>query len=262
MKSFVPCFLLLFLAGCSSTQDSNSAIITSNWIVAIGTAVLAFVAIFQDKIRGCLMHPILKVSIQPESPDCHKTFIRSNYILKNKKILYTHRIRNIELDANAYYFRIRVTNVGNQKAENVEVFANQLSERMEDGTYKSVGTFFPMNLNWTHIGGLFFPTISPHIYKHCDLFHVVDPKTRGQLEAEDKKWEKIPPTKTILSFDTIVRPNTLGHLVKPGSYKLVLTIAAANAKPITKSIEITLTGDWFETEEEMFTKGVLLSELK
>jgi hypothetical protein len=62
-----------------------------------------------------------------------------------------------------------------------------------------------------------------------------------------------------LCLELEVRPLTLIHLLQPGEYKLELIVAADNVKPKRKIVSIELTGDWFETENEMFEKGVVLS---
>jgi len=41
--------------------------------------------------------------------------------------------------------------------------------------------------------------------------------------------------------------------------KLELIVAADNAKPKKITVNIELTGDWFETEQQMFSRGVKVS---
>ena len=217
---------------------------TADWIVAAGTLVMAIVgiiAIFQDKIRAWLLRPVLQVSILVAPPDCQKT---------------RYQLAKASPETDAYYFRLRVANAGNQRAESVEVFATELSRRLADGTFKVVDSFLPMNLGWAHGHALFFPAISPGTYKHCDLAHVINPQLRKLSAWEDDAWPNVPPDKTILSFDTIVRPYTKPYLVCPGTYRLVLTIAAANSQAISRTLEITLTGDWYDDERKMLGEGI------
>jgi len=218
----------------------------TDWIVAAGTlvmALVAIVAIFQDKIRAWLTRPKLDISIYVDPPDCHKT-------------LLVRRDSGGSQSVECYYLRFRVLNVGNQKAGQVEAFAAELLKQQADGTFKRVDSFLPMNLVWSHYSEVFIPAISPGMYRHCDLAHVLHPEKRKLLEAEDNSWPNVPPGKTILSFDTIVRPYTLTSLVPPGTYRLVVLIAAANAKPVKKTLEIRLTGDWYDDESTMLSEGV------
>ncbi len=227
-----------------------------NAITAIVIAVVAIIAIFQDKIRGWLLRPVLHISISMTPPDCHK--IKSWIPLPAGRENSTNPVH---LEADVYYFRLRIDNSGNQKAESVEVMAIQLLRQMADGSFKPVETFLPMNLVWSHTHEMFFPAISPGTFKHCDLAHVVNPQQRALFELEDDTWPNISREQTILGFDTIVRPVTKNNLVGPGKYRLSLIVAAANSKPITKKLEITLTGHWYDDEQKMLEEGIGIRSL-
>ena len=60
--AFVPALV------CGVAADLITAIATV--VLACGTLLLAFVAIFSDTVRGRLYKPILEVSMKPEPPDC------------------------------------------------------------------------------------------------------------------------------------------------------------------------------------------------
>ena len=220
----------------------------TDWLVAAGTIVLALVAIiaiFQDKIRAWLTRPKLDVSIEFKPPDCHKIpMVR--YSSEGKQVV----------EAESYYFRFRVNNNGNQKAESVEVFAAGLLKQQADDMFKEVDSFLPMNLLWANCKKVFFPAISPFMYRHCDLGHIIDPQKRAQFQTEDKSWSNVSPEKTILSLDTEVKANTLCHLLPFGKYRLVILVAAANARPVKKTLEISLTGEWYDDQQRMLGEGV------
>jgi len=238
-----------------------------NLITAIGAVVAAIVAlaiaVFQDRMRTWFMRPKLEISIDLCPPDCHKT-----------KMRYAHSLRGYfeggtsvqpprdprewprEKEVDTYYFRLRVKNSGSQKAESVEVFAAHLSKKQADGSPKPVGSFLPMNLVWSHLREVFLPAISPGTYKHCDLAHILNPEDRAWVPGEDTTWPNVSPAKTVLSLDTFVQPYTQSHLLPFGIYHLTIIVAAANAKAITKKLEITLTGDWYDNEQEMLGQGI------
>ena len=156
-----------------------------------------------------------------------------------------------------YYFRLRVSNKGRRKAESVEAIARELKRRHADGrTFSRVNSCLPMNLRWSHTREVFLPAISPKTYKHCDLAHVVDPAERKHFPLEQKTWPNVEPDSTILSFDTTVQPYIKTHLVQPGTYWLQIVVAAANAEPIHRTLEITLKGDWFKEEQNMLAQGI------
>jgi hypothetical protein len=179
------------------------------------------------------MRPKLDVSIVVAPPDCHRTTLVS-----------FNQDRRVTVQADCYYFRIRVKNSGNQRAELVEVFAAELLKQQAVGSFKKMGSFLPMNFVWAHIKRPFFDAISPGMEKHCDLGHVIEPANRAMFEGEDNPQLGIPADKTIFSFDLEVKPFTMSHLIPQGKYHLALQIAAANTEPVKKTLEITLTGNW------------------
>ena len=49
---------------------------------------------------------------------------------------------------------------------------------------------------------------------------------------------------------------TRSHLLQPGVYRLELKIGAGNVAPIDKTVELSVTGNWFDEEEVMFRDGI------
>jgi len=244
-------------------------------IDAVGTfflVVIAFFALFQDKIRIWLFHPKLSVSIKSEPPDCLKTVFyipigkqgTSGSTLSQKEpptsgsaLFPSDDYRGgFKMETEAYFIRLKIENTGNEKAESVEVYANELSRKQADGSFKLVESFLPMNFKWSYIHEEFMPAISPNTYKHCDLAHIFNPVHRKDIPLEDKSWPNVDPDQTILSFDTIAKPYALNHLICPGIYRLVFTVAAANSRPIKRTLEINITGNWYDDETKMLGEGI------
>jgi hypothetical protein len=61
---------------------------------------------------------------------------------------------------------------------------------------------------------------------------------------------------TVIALAVEVDPFTATHVLVTGDYRLTVKLAAANADPVTCTIEITHRGRWFETEEWMRTEGL------
>jgi hypothetical protein len=89
--------------------------------------------------------------------------------------------------------------------------------------------------------------------RHCNLGHVIDPKYRVNL-GED--LTTVAATETIFALDLEVKPNSGTHLLKPGTYKLAIQVAASNCKPVTQIVELSCRGKWFTDEERMFSEGI------
>lgn len=221
----------------------------AQWAQAIGTIFLGFVAVFvavyQDAMRAWIMRPELDVSIDVKLPNCMKV------------PLCRHDTQ--EPVADTYQLSLTVVNNGGQRAELVEVFASKLERQQSDDTFKEVDSFLPANLVWAGPNeASFFPAISPEMWKHWKLLHIIDPQKRRNCRGEDNEFSREHRDKTILSFDVDLRPNTGSYLLPSGTYRLRVAVAAANAKPVWKTVEISLDGHWYDDEQTMFEKGVVV----
>jgi hypothetical protein len=149
-----------------------------------------------------------------------------------------------------YYFHVTVENSGNTEARDVEVFAASLTRRRADGQFERLERFTPMNLLWAHFRQPFLAVLSPKMPKMCDLAHVFHPNFANNF------GHTLPSvTGLILAFDLQVEPNTKGHLVGSGVYRLKLVLGAANAKPKEYELEINFQGQWHDDEAQMLSDG-------
>jgi hypothetical protein len=206
-------FVLAFISGVPT--DLITAIATV--VLACGTLLLAFVAIFSDTVRGWLYKPILEVSMKPEPPDC----------------IAVPMTIGEETVADSFYLRLRVTNTGKVAARSVEVYASELQRRRADNkTWDRVDEFPTMNLHWADIHLLYWPIIVPKMGKLCDVCHIVDPARRNSdprlRRSEQNPTLGLTDQETSLTFDLITAPNNKRHIIGPGNYQLKLLIAAEN----------------------------------
>jgi hypothetical protein len=225
---------------------------TAAWATAIGTLALAFVAVFQDWIRNCLTRPKLKLEIQPSPPDCMRTTFRQTVTIYDPTSRRPSYESNLEIPC--YYFRLCITNTGNCEAREVEIFAKSAKRHHEiKGEFEDVDRFVPMNLLWSNVRKPFLTNLSPQIPKHCDLAHVVRPDKKYAVRHE---LPGVPNEQCVLALDLEVEPNTKGHLLGPGFYRLSLVLAAANARPREYLLDIRIAGTWCEDEPRMFGEGI------
>lgn len=218
--------------------------IVADWLVAAGTLILAGVAVFQETIRSWFYRPDFAVTIRCAPPDCIWVPIRDS--------------QTVGTIANAIYLRLWVKNRGNVTARNAEVYAEELCRQRVDGGWERVQAFPPMNLRWANLDLMYFPSISPGMGKHCDLGHIVDPPRRY---AVGEQHPAIPNEQTALAFDLMVAPSHLGHIVGPGLYRLDVVVAAENARPLRKTVEILLPVAWYPNEAQMLRDGVEVTVL-
>lgn len=232
-------------------SDSELAAI---WVSAIATSLAVIVALFKEEIRSWWHSPRLIAILRLEPPDCHKTEIA----------LTNPGSGQVLAKGDCYYFRVWVENKGRQRAERVQVFVAKLLKKHADGKFYEDKHFLPMNLRWAHSPDpsrpeVFTDGISPQMGKHCDLGHIVEPQLRTKIPFT-QSLPTVPANKTIFELDLEVQPNTLSHLLEPGTYRLNLRIAATNARPVDKWLQISVTGDWFPDQAKMLSQGIGISE--
>jgi hypothetical protein len=239
----------------------------AQWAGAISTLLAVLTALFKESYIRWRRRPVLNITITPERPDCEKT----KYTLTYSKLqLTSHPVSAFgpqgaqgvvttsdEISADCYYLRLLVENKGKTSAERVQVFAAKLLKKQDDSTFRKVRGFLPMNLKWAHSHETYADVIHPGMCKHCNLGHVIDPFDRHGFPGEEVLTEA-SSDKTILSLDLEVQTNTRSHLIVPGVYKLELKVAGANCAPLTKVLDINITGEWFPGEQEMFSDGLVV----
>jgi hypothetical protein len=212
----------------------------ADWLVAAGTLVVAAVAVFQETIRDWFYRPKFRVSIKTEPPDC---------------IAVPFNKPDGTIIANSVYLRLWIDNFGNATAKNAEVYAKELRRRRADGEWERVDAFPPTNLTWSNVRLMYFPIIAPKMGKHCDLAHIADPAQRHLLR-EDAPKLGLTVQQTSMAFDLTAVPNHRGHIVGPGKYRLSILVAAENARPIERTVAISLRGSWYADEAQMLRDGV------
>jgi len=204
----------------------------TNWpaVEAIGTIAGVIVTLFAvvvalwgEEWKRWARRPMLQTIVRDDPACCYKTPVSGG---------------------EAYFFRIWIENNGLDPAKDVQVFASKLWKRNGLGAFQTVEQFLPMFLLWTHQQPP-SPTLMglhPHMGHHCDLGRFVNGR-------------KDDPRFTLM---VEVAPNTGWHKLEPGTYRLELAVAAANAAPRRCTIEISFAGEWFDDPEQMSRKGVAI----
>lgn len=173
-------------------------------------------------------------------PDCQSIPLELSFIGKPGK------------QAKGYYYRLKIYNDGRGPAKQVEVFASSLLKKNENNNFEVVSSFIPMNLRWSHFEGWFAPAILPKMYRHCNLGKTPHPQKHPEIWG---RW-------TVFFLTLHVIPNNGGERVPPGLYRLGLKVAAENIKkPIEATLEINNSGEWYEEEEEMLEKGIIIRQV-
>jgi hypothetical protein len=224
---------------------------TTDWLIAIGavalpiiTVILSILTVFQDKIRAWILKPKISVSVG----GLMKTPIKTKESLTDES--------RPKLFVTVFAFSLLVKNSGNLRAEEVEVFASSLFEKQADDTYKEIKSFPNRNLSWMAEQEPFVRAISPGMQRHINVCAVLKPTDRAKAPMWDRPDLGVPADRTILSFEFCSKPFSGMHLFGPGTYHLVLHVAAANIKPQKVTVEISHKGLWFDEEDKMLGQGL------
>lgn len=224
------------------------------WVGAIGTVLAVCVALFKDEWVRAKRRPRLHVVVALAAPHCHKTTIGP---------ITVQKVAPTIVFAGCYYLRLWIENRGKTRAEQVQVFLAGVLRKQEDGSFLNLTTFLPMNLRWSHgrpdgSTEIYAEGIAPGMGKHCDLLRLVDPEFAGDFEDE------LPSLGTGLTVGVVqleMFPNNRAHILGPGVYRVSVRVAAANAPPADTTLELEITGKWFDDEQRMFDEGVGLKAL-
>lgn len=86
---------------------------------------------------------------------------------------------------------------------------------------------------------------------YCDFAHVTQPRKKSLVGGLPSST----PDEAVLALDVEFPPNTLGRLLKAGTYYFHIIIAAANDRPHRYKLEVVFWGKWLDEEEKMFDIG-------
>ena len=217
-----------------------------DWWQGIGTVaavVIAFCFYFLDRWRTYRNRPILDIKINFSPPDCH-------HIPTTVKDI-NGTVRQFD----AFWFRLTVINCGRSAAQNLEVLVHNMQKKI-DNSWHQLSEFLLSNLIWTHIAQQYLPILLPGTEKNVDLGHIIDPKARKEVPTEHNQKISALETQTVFYFETTILPNNRYNIVGPGEYQFTITVGAANCPSNSKSFGLKISGEWYNNELEMLSKGI------
>ena len=228
---------------------AGASIMWPNPATAIGTVLAAVAAVVfgvgGHELRAVFFKPVLKVSIELKAPDSILIQTQVTNPMTGQLLGYLP----------TFYYRLRIVNTGNATAREIEVRVLDLRRRNPTGHFVTDPSFLPLNLTWSHVGGVVLPSIHSGLFHNCDLLHVVENNGLSQSAYPD-------PTQFM--FNTQVQPTPVGPGVWPtlkpvGVYELDVVAYAANADPVRTTLTIDYRG-WFANEGDMFSKGLIVAK--
>ncbi len=207
----------------------------AQWFGAVGTILAVLVALFKDPFVAWRRRPHLDAACTEGSPWTSKQPV----VVRNSQ-------GTTIWNGDCYYVRLKVENSGNTRAEKVQVHAERLAKRGLNDQFADIPTFIPLDLKWSNLSVSILDGISPRMGAFCDVLSLCDPANPTRSLPRDT-----PQNVTVAELQLEVLPLARPDLLSPGTYRLTLRIAAANAKPINKVFEFKHTGTWMDNDTDM-----------
>lgn len=196
---------------------------TPNWaevLEAVGTLMVAILAIWGDELRTWLLGPRLDISVAHAVPTVTQW-------TQTKKMVYYHHLR--------------ITNKRRGLAESVRVVCTEIWKKASDGRFHSENLSYPVQFPWTpqQLGQF---AVNIRTYAVCDL---------GFLTDGDDKFQ-------LATFAG--RPNNFKGFVGKGETIMVgvevVGKNVASKKPYL--VEISWDGEWIADRDEMAKKHLIV----
>lgn len=235
-------------------QAIDTGLGISEWVL-IGTAIfLGAVALLvpylAEIVKRKLFQPDLVFEFQQKPPDCHKTINR----------LTNPQTGEILHEEPVFYFRFQIKNDGKTQAKKCEAVIEKLYSEDSGGTYIPFERYTPVNLIWGSSYGEFVD-INPGRRFFCDLFNIPARRTQ-ELMRQNMTYNLVAPAESgeldlgiILNVKAAFysQPNYLPE----GRYKVDVAIYSENAQTIRRIFIIAWSGNWRDSEENMFKEVVV-----
>jgi len=211
-------------------------------IGTVGTVVLTFFFYFFERIRNWIKRPKLELDVHFTPPECHKTIVK----IGNEM-------------ADAYWFRLFATNVGDTPAKDIEVTIDKVYKKIED-KWTLYSAFLPSSLVWTHINQPILNDLISGATRNIDLGYIMDPEVRYKYTFENNPVLPNSMSEIFFNVSISVRPFIGYNIIDSGEYKFSLIIGAKNCKPVKDQIILKFTNDWKDDEAKMLNETVKISK--
>jgi hypothetical protein len=213
----------------------------SDWILVCTTLFLGAVALFVPYLAEILKRkwfaPKLRIDFVQAAPACRKT--------------YYGRVHPV------FNFRFKVTNDGKSQAKRCEALIEGISKEDATGRFQEY-KYTPVNLLW---GSSYeeYVDINPTRLFYCDFFAIPHKDFQAQQEKAGAYVDPIDtePFELGLILNVKVAFFSQPKRLPPGKYRIKIAIYSENSAKKEATFQVSWSGQWKETEEEMFKEVVI-----
>ena len=163
-----------------------------------------------------------------------------------------------------YYFRFSVGNNGKIRADDCETFLERVWEEDNKGNLHEWLDFTPVNLRWSGEDPKYkerarLKTVHPNMKRvFCGIGQIYHPKYKAKSAYRAISEEERQKSKFF--FASLQKYYTQWDCLVPGEYQIEISVYSKNARKHTQRFKISWTGEWRDTEEEMF-KEIVISKI-
>ncbi len=219
---------------------------TSDWVL-IGTALFLgatalFVPMLAELLTRTVFAPKIGILFHEVQPFCLRAIYRS--------------AEDPNLHEPVYYFRFQVSNDGRSQARLCEAVSEGLWIYDTSGKASPYPSFTSVNLGIegsTPESGPYV-NINPNRRVYCAIGHIDTPTMQAKRDHAD--FQDVPGSFgfDILRFwlDQKSTPFHQPNCMVPGKYALKVSLYSENARPVHTFFEITWSGKWQDSEQDMF----------
>lgn len=181
-----------------------------------------------------------------EPPYCHLTEMRTRDIATGREIARFP----------VYYCRFAVVNKGKLQADDCEAVLEKVWKEDSAGNFIEWRNFSAVTLKWSG-PPVYLRTIQPKRKVFCDIGRIHHPQHEPEsmylgITGADRQKNKFFFE---IREDFFVQWNCL----VPGKYRIQISVYGKNVPPVSRKFEISWSGEWRDTEEEMFKELVISS---
>jgi hypothetical protein len=213
-------------------HDALSPEFWATLLGAIATFIAAGVALFKESILRRFNRPVLVPTLETREPFCVTAF----------STVYNRQLDGspgeIRWQGFIHYVRISVKNVGNRRAEMVEVFLVDAEIVHKDGSRRKIEGFEAGNLKWSGEPHGITHSLNPSMARYCDLGSIADPSCTTLQPYED-----IPAGTATIDLSYAISGDR-HRLRSPNKHELTVILSAANTDPVKYKVTVEFDGTW------------------
>lgn len=216
-----------------------------SWLIAFGTIALAIVAALQDLIRGFLGRPRIDITYIHEPPLAR----------------LSGRVNQAGQPLGDFFdFHIRIENRSRwRQARRVEAVLEAMWIYDSAGNPIRVDDFLSIRLRYDN-EGTEFVEINPHRHIMWNLGYLPNPTMQQQWLAVPQYVDTPGATGTAYRFylDVADFPFHQPNRFVPGTYGILVSVYAENARRVDQHFEITWTGNW-QTDVRIAVREIVIT---